>query len=60
MNNLFDILKNNNLKSFKISTNSFTFLNRKYKNSIEVDKKIKKRIKSSKPLAFHIGNQIQR
>ena len=54
MNNLFDILKNNNLKSFKISTNSFTFLNRKYKNSIEVDKKIKKRIKSSKPLAFQI------
>ena len=60
MKNLFDILKNNNLKSFKISTNSFTILTRKYKNSIEVDKKIKKRIKSSKPLAFHIRNQIQR
>ena len=26
MKNLFDILKNNNLKSFKISTNSFTIM----------------------------------
>ena len=60
MKNLFDILKNNNLKSFKISTNSFTILTRKNKNSIEINRKIKKRIKSSKPLAFHLSNQIQR
>lgn len=56
MKNLFDILKNNNLKSFKISTNSFTIMTKNTGSSIDKSKNIKKKIKTNNSIGYKLNN----
>ena len=60
--NLYDILKNNDLKLLKISKDSFAIMKTKnLGNSIEdKTKKFAKRVKSSNSLGFQLNNKIQK
>ena len=60
MKNLFDILKNNNLKSFKISTNSFTIMTKNTNSSNDKSKTAKKKLKANNSIGFELNNKIQK
>ena len=60
MKNLFEMIKNTNLKSFKISTNSFTIMTKDKEHSVDGVNSIKKRLKDSKSLGFQFSNKIQK
>ena len=60
MKNLFDILKNNNLKSFKISTNSFTIMTKNTNSSNDKSKTTKKKLKANNSIGFELNNKIQK
>ena len=60
MKDLFDILKNNNLKSFKISTNSFTIMTKNTNSSNDKSKTAKKKLKANNSIGFELNNKIQK
>ena len=60
MKNLFDILKNNNLKSFKISTNSFTIMTKNTNSSNDKSKTAKKKLRANNSIGFELNNKIQK
>jgi len=53
-------LKNNNLKSFKISTNSFTIMTKNTNSSNDKSKTAKKKLKANNSIGFELNNKIQK